>query len=73
MEIRGHTDAAGNAEANRALSLRRAQAVRDAFVRMGLPPSRLTAVGAGQDEPVADNSTVEGRARNRRVEIRLVR
>lgn len=73
VEIRGHTDAAGDAESNRALSLRRAQAVRDAFARMGLPLSRLTAVGAGEDEPVADNSTVEGRARNRRVEIRLVR
>ena len=73
VEIRGHTDAAGDDAANRALSLRRAESVRDAFVAMGLPRARLTTVGAGEDEPVADNGTPDGRARNRRVEIRLLR
>jgi outer membrane protein OmpA-like peptidoglycan-associated protein len=70
VEIRGHTDASGDAEANRALSLRRAESVRRAFIEMGLPAARLTAVGRGEDSPIADNATPEGRARNRRVEIR---
>lgn len=73
FEVRGHTDGAGDAEANRALSRRRAEAVRDALVAMGLPGTRLRATGYGEDAPVADNATPEGRARNRRVEIRRVR
>jgi outer membrane protein OmpA-like peptidoglycan-associated protein len=72
VEIRGHTDAAGDAEANRELSVRRAQSVRQALIGMGLPAERLTAVGYGEDDPVADNATAEGRAANRRVEVRRV-
>ncbi len=69
IEIRGHTDSTGNAEANRSLSQRRAASVRASLIQMGIAADRLTAVGYGEDFPIADNATREGRARNRRVEI----
>ena len=69
IEIRGHTDSSGNAEANRSLSQRRANSVRASLVQMGVASSRLQAVGYGEDFPIADNATAEGRALNRRVEI----
>ena len=65
LSIEGHTDAQGTAAANKVLSRERAQAV----VVGGVPAARLTAEGWGQERPVADNRTEEGRARNRRVEI----
>ena len=70
--IEGHTDSIGEATRNRKLSLARAEAVRTELVRLGVTPSRLRAVGLGPDRPIADNSQAEGRARNRRVEIRFV-
>ncbi len=70
IEIRGYTDDTGSPESNRSLSLRRAVAVRDLLIERGLPSSRLKALGYGAADPVADNTTPEGRARNRRVEIR---
>jgi outer membrane protein OmpA-like peptidoglycan-associated protein/opacity protein-like surface antigen len=73
VEIRGHTDASGEAEANRDLSVRRAESVRQALIQLGLPAARLTAVGYGEEAPIADNGTPEGRASNRRVEVRRVR
>ncbi len=69
IEIRGHTDSTGGATANRELSRRRAASVRASLIQMGLAAERLTAVGYGEDVPLADNATPEGRARNRRVEI----
>ena len=67
-EIEGHTDNAGKPEANKGLSQRRADAVRQALVdRFGVEGSRLTAAGYGQERPIADNTTVEGRLKNRRV------
>ena len=66
-EVQGHTDNTGSAAGNMALSKKRAQAVVDKLVSLGIPADRLTAVGKGQDEPIADNSTEEGRAKNRRV------
>ena len=69
LEIAGHTDATGGSEANRNLSQRRAESVRRSLIQMGIAPDRLLAVGYGEDFPIADNATAEGRARNRRVEV----
>lgn len=69
IRIEGHTDDQGQAEANFALSERRAEAVRSALAAAGVAASRMQAAGHGEDDPVADNGTAGGRARNRRVEI----
>lgn len=74
IRIVGHTDAQGDEEANRRLSLRRAQAVRDWLVRnRGLDPAKTTVEGRGKDQPIASNDTPEGRRANRRVEVFLER
>jgi outer membrane protein OmpA-like peptidoglycan-associated protein len=65
----GYTDNVGTREMNMDLSRSRAQAVRDYVVSKGIPQDLITAQGKGPDEPVADNTSVEGRAQNRRVEI----
>jgi len=72
IEIRGHTDNTGNPESNRELSQRRAMSVRDSLIQMGISPSRLSAVGYGQDFPIADNNTAAGRSENRRVEVHVL-
>jgi OOP family OmpA-OmpF porin len=69
IEIGGHTDNTGDANANLALSQRRADAVRDALVRDGVNASRLVAKGYGQTRPIASNDTPDGRLRNRRTEF----
>lgn len=69
VQVLGHTDSQGEADANRALSQRRAEAVRNALIEAGLSASRIRAEGQGEDAPVADNMTASGRARNRRVDI----
>jgi OOP family OmpA-OmpF porin len=69
VSVEGHTDSKGNAVKNKALSKRRAESVVKALVKAGIDAVRLSAVGWGQEKPVADNSTEEGRAENRRVEI----
>ncbi len=73
IELVGHTDDQGEPEANRVLSTRRAEAVRDAMVRLGIDAARIDVRGAGEDEPIASNATAPGRAENRRIEISLVR
>ncbi len=71
--VAGHTDDVGDERANQQLSLKRAQAVRDWMRDTGDVPERCFAVqGYGESRPVASNATAEGRAQNRRVEIRLV-
>ncbi|MEM9435934.1 MAG: OmpA family protein [Pseudomonadota bacterium] len=70
VEVAGHTDAQGSEEGNLALSQARADAVLDALVARGIAREALTATGYGEAEPIADNGTVEGRAANRRTEIR---
>jgi OOP family OmpA-OmpF porin len=66
----GHTDDVGDAAYNQKLSERRAQAVVDYLHSKGVSPGRIRAIGMGESKPLADNSTEEGRAQNRRVTIR---
>jgi OmpA-OmpF porin, OOP family len=68
--IEGHTDNVGNRDANVRLSKARAEAVRNYLISKGITRNRLTTVGLGPDQPVASNDTPEGRARNRRVQLR---
>jgi OOP family OmpA-OmpF porin len=70
-EIQGHTDSIGSAEYNKKLSERRAKAVYDIMVKMGIDPNRLSYVGYGEEMPIAENCTAEGRAKNRRVEVHM--
>jgi len=69
VSIEGHTDNTGTPQGNKTLSDERAKAVLAAVAVLGVDAGRMSAVGWGQDKPVADNSTEEGRAKNRRVEI----
>ncbi|MBR2776270.1 MAG: OmpA family protein [Prevotella sp.] len=69
FEVQGHTDNQGSDAINDPLSQQRAQAVVDALEKLGCDPFNMRAVGKGSHEPVADNSTDEGRAKNRRVEF----
>ena len=69
FSVEGHTDSTGNAASNQTLSEQRSQAIVDKLVELGIAKDRLTAVGKGQNSPIADNSTDEGRAKNRRVEF----
>ncbi|WP_237584770.1 MULTISPECIES: OmpA family protein [Proteus] len=71
--ISGYTDNTGNPDLNQKLSLKRAEAVRDWMIKTSdIAPSCFAVQGYGQHQPIADNSTLDGRARNRRVEIRLI-
>lgn len=69
IEIVGHTDNTGAAAYNQDLSERRARAVADVLRSSGVPSSRITAFGRGEDQPIASNLTAAGQAQNRRVEI----
>ena len=69
LVVVGHSDASGSTEFNFELSHRRAVAVAQTFVRFGVSPDRITVAGRGETQPIADNETEEGRARNRRIEI----
>ncbi len=69
IEVAGHTDSRGSDEYNMSLSQQRADAVRNYLIKKGIGADRLTAVGYGESQPVADNATDEGRFKNRRVEL----
>jgi outer membrane protein OmpA-like peptidoglycan-associated protein len=69
ISIERHTDNVGDAASNKKLSNDRAKSVMDALVAKGVNKTRLSSVGWGQEKPVSDNRTEEGRAKNRRVEI----
>ena len=69
IQIEGHTDSAGNTARNFALSEKRANAVVDELVQLGASKAGLTAVGFGEDRPIASNDTDEGKAENRRIDF----
>jgi OOP family OmpA-OmpF porin len=69
--VEGHTDNIGTAAYNKQLSIKRANAVRDALVKNGVAADKIQAKGYGFEKPVASNKTKEGRAQNRRVEITI--
>ena len=73
IEIGGHTDNAGNAQLNLALSKNRANAVKEYLTKNGIVSTRLQTKGYGANEPIADNSTGEGKAKNRRTEFKIIK
>ena len=72
LQVVGHTDSSGSRLANVGLSLARAETVRNYLIEMGISAESLNAVGSGPDHPVATNDSADGRAKNRRIEFRLV-
>lgn len=73
IKVVGHTDSKGSDAYNQALSERRASSVAAYLLSQGLAPNKLTSEGKGESQPVADNETEEGRAKNRRVELHINR
>lgn len=71
--ITGHSDNQGTENANRELSLQRAESVRAYLVSQGVPATQLQTAGVGSSEPIADNATAEGRQRNRRIAFSVAR
>ncbi|MBK0397566.1 OmpA family protein [Limibaculum sp. M0105] len=72
VEVIGHTDSTGSESFNLQLSERRANTVATELRARGITPTRVTSFGVGESQPIASNATPEGRAQNRRVEIRIV-
>ena len=73
MKVGGYTDNVGSEAANRKLSRERAQSARRAIIVAGIPASRVSAEGYGSAHPLADNSTEEGRAQNRRTSLLITK
>ncbi|MBO4370114.1 MAG: OmpA family protein, partial [Paludibacteraceae bacterium] len=71
IEIGGHTDADGSEAYNQQLSLNRSNSLKSYLTEQGIDAERITTVGYGSTRPIADNTTDEGRARNRRIEITI--
>ncbi|MFD2100629.1 DUF5723 family protein [Flagellimonas iocasae] len=71
--VEGHTDSVGSSESNQKLSEARANSVRDFLINEGIVGTRLTAIGYGEEKPIASNTTKIGRQQNRRVEINLIK
>jgi len=72
VDVEGHTDSRGTDKYNQKLSERRANAVKKYLVDKGEKSDRITAVGKGEAEPIADNKTDKGRFENRRVEVLII-
>ncbi len=73
VELRGHTDSLGSDGYNQSLSEGRALAVKAYLANLGVDPARMTTLGFGESQPIADNGTKKGRALNRRVELKVVK
>lgn len=73
LQVEGHTDSVGSSEYNKNLSQRRASSVRRVLIAAGLPASKVTAIGYGEDKPIGDNGNYQGRQLNRRVEFNVTR
>lgn len=71
LTIKGYTDSTGSVEVNRALSEKRAEAVKYQLILGGVPAETIAVVGMGPQDPIADNKTEEGRKQNRRVEVEV--
>ena len=71
IEVGGHTDSDGTDADNQALSERRAKAVKDALVELGIKESMLVTKGYGESQPKADNTTDDGKFRNRRIQYSI--
>ncbi|GAB2799941.1 hypothetical protein GCM10027040_29300 [Halomonas shantousis] len=69
VRLEGHTDSIGSAAYNKELSQRRAESVKEYLASQGVSQDRMTAIGYGEEQPIATNETAEGRAENRRVEL----
>jgi len=72
IEVLGHTDNVGNKSSNQLLSENRAKSVAGYLIKNGIEPSKITYKGYGSSKPKASNDTEEGRAKNRRVEIKII-
>lgn len=73
LQIIGHTDSSGSKAYNQTLSEKRAESVRDFLIKSGISPERLTTAGRGESRPLAENTSAEGRAANRRTEFKIIR
>ena len=73
IEISGHTDDVGDDALNLELSQKRAESVRNYLIKNGIASNRVTAKGYGETQPIADNSTPEGKAKNRRTEVKILK
>ncbi|MBI3904000.1 MAG: OmpA family protein, partial [Pseudomonas fluorescens] len=73
IKVVGHTDSVGTDAYNQSLSERRASSVAEYLLSQGVAPNKVTSEGKGKSQPIADNETEEGRAKNRRVELHINR
>ncbi len=73
IEIGGHTDNVGDDKSNELLSQRRAESVKQYLVKKGVKPERVQTKGYGESMPIADNDSEEGRQKNRRTELKVVK
>ena len=72
IEISGHTDNVGDDQSNLTLSNNRAKSVTDYLISKGIAANRLKAIGYGKNKPLTSNSSVEGRSKNRRIDLKIL-